>query len=152
MLRPVVLCFALLVPCAYGQAASLQSPSTKAVVPGNSAERTALTRGRALVKDFYAVRVETLWQAFVPDLREEWGSLVTFRAFRTMGVTTYGAEKQMVRERVFSNRGITYYVRTARFERDPQNLWNIVFGFDGVGRVMVFAIAAEEQTDSEQIA
>lgn len=120
--------------------------------PATLPERVALTRGRALVKDFYAVRVEPLWQAFVPDLREKWGSIATFRAFRTAGVTAYGAETQVTRERVFSRQGITYYIRTATFERGSKNDWNIVVGFDGVGRVMVFAITAQDEAGPGRVA
>lgn len=152
MPRYMALCLVLMSLCEGGRAVAVQGSPPAVLAPVTPAERIALTRGRALVKDFYAVRMESVWQAFVPGLREEWGSLTSFRAFRTAGVITYGAEKQVVRERVFSDQGITYYVRTASFERDPQNLWNIVVGFDGVGRIIVFAITAQENNEDDRFA
>ena len=142
--RSVTVCLALLAPVAGGGPAQAQSTLPPMTAPSSAAERTALTRGRALVADFYAVKVEGLWQAFTPELREGWGSLGAFRAFREAGVQTYGPERQLMREWTFTERGVTYYVRSARFEGDPEVLWNLVMGFDSVGRVSVFAIVEDD--------
>ncbi|MFC4640125.1 hypothetical protein [Deinococcus hohokamensis] len=150
--RTVLMFLTLSVSCDFGQTAALQGNLPKAAAPAQPVERTALMRGRALVNDFYALRVESLWQAFALDVREQWGSLTAFRTYRRVGATTYGAETQVIRERVFSDRGVTYYVRTAKFERGPHTLWNIVVGFDARGRVAVFAIAAQEEAESDRVA
>lgn len=117
-----------------------------------AAERTALTRGRALVADFYARRVERLWQSFTPQMQAEWGPLAAFRAYREAGVRTYGAERRVLRERTFTQGGVTYYVRSATFERDPQTVWAVVVGFDAVGRVALFAIVAEAEAEPGRVA
>jgi len=117
-----------------------------------AAERTALTRGRALVANFYAVRVDPLWQAFTPEMRTEWGSLAAFRAYREAGVRTYGAERRVLRERTFAEGGVTYYVRSATFERGPQTVWAVVVGFDTVGRVALFAVVAEAEAEPGRVA
>lgn len=142
--RSVTVCLALLAPVALGGPARAQSSLPPVSAPSSAAERTALTRGRALLADFYAVKVEGLWQAFTPELRDGWGSLGAFRSFREAGVQTYGAEREVLREWTFTERGVTYYVRSARFEGDPETLWNVVVGFDAVGRISVFAIVEDE--------
>lgn len=145
LLRSVTLGLALLLPAGAAQTALPSTPSVSS--PG---ERAALARGRTLVADFYAVRVDRLWQAFTPDVRAEWGTLAAFRAFREAGVRTYGAERRVVRERTFTDAGVTYYVRSATFERDTENVWAVVLGFGALGRVEVFAIAAEGEQDSPE--
>lgn len=147
LLRSVTLCLALLAPVAAAQVILPVIPA-----PTTSAERLALTRGRALVTDFYAVRVERVWQTFTSDVRGEWGSLAAFRAYREAGVKTYGAERRMLGERTFTNAGTTYYVRSATFERDTKTIWAVVVGFDAVGRVSLFAIAAEGEQVPERVA
>lgn len=139
LLRSVTLGLALLV--AAGAAQTALPPTPAVTSPG---ERAALTRGRALVADFYAVRVDRVWQAFTPEVRAEWGNVAALRAFREAGVRTYGAERRVLRERTFTDAGVTYYVRSATFERDPETVWAVVFGFDAAGRVQLFTIAAED--------
>lgn len=117
-----------------------------------AAERTALTRGRALVADFYAERVERLWQAFTPQMQAEWGLLAAFRSYREAGVRTYGAERRVLRERTFTQGGVTYYVRSATFERDPGTVWALVLGFDAVGRVALFAVVPEAEAEPGRVA
>lgn len=123
--------------------ARARTPAVPAPAPSTPAELQALTRGRALVADFYALRLERLWGAFTGEARAQWGSLDAFRAFREAGARTYGAERQVMAERTFTDGGVTYYVRSATFERDPQTVWALVLGFDAVGRVGVFGIAAQ---------
>lgn len=141
-MRPWLLLAALLA-CAPAPALAQSGPPAPPAVAQTAAERRALTQGRALVADFYAVRVERLWQAFTAEARTRWGSLEDFRAFREAGVQTYGAERRVVRERVLTSEGLTYYVRSATFEGDPQTVWALVLAFDAAGRVQLFGIAAE---------
>ncbi|MEF2278700.1 hypothetical protein V3W47_10340 [Deinococcus sp. YIM 134068] len=159
-MKPRSLLFAALLVCASLPALAQTTPATPAPVapvpvapaPATAAERQALTRGRELIADFYALRVERVWQAFTTQARADWGTLNAFRAFREAGVQTYGAEKRMLRERTFTDDGVTYYVRSATFEGDTRNVWALVFGFDAVGRVGVFAIAAEGEQEPERVA
>lgn len=147
LLRTATLCLALLAPAS---AAQTTLPVTPA--PATPAEQAALTRGRALIADFYAVRVERVWAAFTPEVQAEWGTLAAFRAFREAGVKTYGAERQVMGERTFTDAGTTYYVRSATFELDNQTIWALVVGFDAVGRVSLFGIAAEGEQTPERVA
>ncbi|BDP40877.1 hypothetical protein DAETH_08460 [Deinococcus aetherius] len=120
--------------------------------PSTPAEREALTRGRALIADFYALRLERLWGAFTTETKAQWGSLEAFQAFREAGARTYGAERQLMAERTFTDAGVTYYVRSATFEHDPRTVWALVFGFDAVGRVGLFGIAAQGEQVPGRIA
>ncbi|WP_019587497.1 hypothetical protein [Deinococcus apachensis] len=147
LLRTATLCLALLAPAG---AAQTTLPVTPA--PATPAEQSALTRGRALIADFYAVRVERVWEAFTPEVQAEWGTLTAFRAFREAGVKTYGAERRVLGERTFTDAGNTYYVRSATFELDDRTIWAVVVGFDSVGRVNLFGIAAEGEQTPERVA
>lgn len=120
--------------------------------PATEAEALALARGRTLVQDFYRVRLDGLWQAFSEDLQTGWGSLEALRAFREAGLQRYGAEREVLRERTFTEGGVAYYVRTARFEGDPGSLWNMVIGFDAAGRVAVFGFVPEEEEAPGELA
>lgn len=147
LLRTATLCLALLAPASAAQATLPVTPA-----PATPAEQAALTRGRALIADFYAVRVERLWAAFTPEVQAEWGTLAAFRAFREAGVKTYGAERRVMGERTFTDSGTTYYVRSATFELDNQTIWALVVGFDAAGRVSLFGIAAEGEQAPERVA
>lgn len=145
LLRSLTLCLALMFSPGAAQTAS---PAVSSPAASSPAERAALARGRTLVADFYAVRVDRLWQAFTPEVRAEWGTLAALRAFREAGVRTYGAERRVLRERTFTDAGVTYYVRSATFERDTPNVWAVIFGFDPSGRVQLFTVAAEAQEEA----
>ncbi|ALW90084.1 hypothetical protein [Deinococcus actinosclerus] len=121
-------------------------PTTQA-----AAEQTALTRGRALLAEFYAVKLDALWQAFTPEVRAQWGTLADFRAYREAGVQTFGAQRQQIGERTLTRDGETFYVRSAIFQRDPTTVWAIVIGFTGP-RVSTFVILREGETGNDPVA
>ncbi|GMA14130.1 hypothetical protein E5F05_18185 [Deinococcus metallilatus] len=147
LLRPVTLCLTLLAPVSVAQTFLLPAPA-----PATAAEQAALTRGRALIADFYALRVERMWQVFTAEMRARWGTLTEFRTYREAGAKTFGAEQRVLREQVFTDAGTTYYIRSATFERDAQTIWDLIVGFDAVGRVSLFAIAAEGEQAPERLA
>ena len=124
-----------------------------AAAPALTPERgAALTRGRQLLEDFYAVRLDALWQSFTPQVRAQWGSLAAFRAFRLSGVAQYGAQRELVRERTLTEDGETFYVRSATFEKAPKQVWSLVIGFGQDGRVSTFGILLEEDRSGGQVA
>ncbi|UBV42680.1 hypothetical protein LAJ19_00070 [Deinococcus taeanensis] len=131
--------------CLLGGALSAPPPRPAPPRPTATAvaEQSALTRGRALLRDFYAVRLLGLWGAFSADVRRQWGSLEAFQAFREQGVRQYGAEEQVVQERTFTRDGEVFYVRSATFEGAPGLVWALVVGFKG-SRVTTFGIALQE--------
>lgn len=120
------------VPGAAPQKAPARSP----------AEQFALTRGRALMLEFYAVKLENLWGAFTPDVREQWGEFASFRAFRELGVRQYGAELKLLDERTFTRDGESFYVRSATFQKAPKQVWALIIGFRNL-RVTSFGIAPQ---------
>ena len=113
-------------------------------------DAAVLARGRALAALFYAVKVDEVWSAFTPELRTSWGTLNEFRAYREMGVRVYGAEARVVGERVLSEGGLRYYVRTAVFAKQPRQSWAVVFGFNGAGRVERFTIALVDEDSGDE--
>ncbi|PTA67114.1 hypothetical protein [Deinococcus arcticus] len=130
-----------------------QAGAPPALSPAPSAaERTALLRGRALLTEFYAVRLDGLWRAFSPGVRGQWGaSLAAFRAYRVAGVQTYGAETRVVGERTFTRAGETFYVRSAVFQKAPQIVWALVLGFTGT-QVTTFAIVPAAEPEDGPVA
>lgn len=104
------------------------------------ARTTPLERGRHLARLFYGGQLDQVWAAFLPAVRSEWGSLSAFRAYRAEGAEAYGDEKSVLNERVTRDGGVTYYTRTATFERDPGNGWTLILGLDGEGNVQEFGV------------
>lgn len=137
------------VPTTVPSMAPVPAPGTPAL---SAARGAALTRGRQLLGDFYAVRLDALWQSFTPQVRAQWGSLAEFRAFRLSGVAQYGAQRELVRERTLTEAGETFYVRSATFEKAPDQVWSLVIGFGQDGRVSTFGILLEEDRSGGQVA
>ncbi|OOV14223.1 hypothetical protein [Deinococcus sp. LM3] len=129
------------------------TPASTAATPvrASAAEQVAMTRGRTLVQDFYAVRLDGLWRAFSPDVRAQWGTLTDFQAFRRGGLAQYGPERQVVQERTFTRGREVYYVRSAAFEKAPELVWALVMGFTGA-QVTTFGIALEEDRRDAPVA
>lgn len=142
-------------------AASAQTAAPASVAPAAPARTTpavtperaaALARGRQLLTDFYAVRLDALWASFTPEVRAQWGSLTAFRTFRLSGVAQYGAQLELVRERTLTEDGETFYIRSATFEKAPEQVWSLVVGFGADGRVSTFGILLEEDRSGSQVA
>lgn len=108
-------------------------------------------RGRALLLEFYAVKLDKLWATFTPQVRGQWGTAANFRAYRVMGVRQYGAERQLVQEQTFTRGGEVFYVRSAVFEKTPQLVWSLVLGFTGT-KVSTFNIVLEEDRTGDPVA
>lgn len=149
ILRVVTLALTLVSSAAQAQGSAPAAPP--AAKARSAAETFALTRGRALMLDFYAVRLEGLWDAFTPAVRGQWGDLPGFRAFRETGVRQYGRETQLVDERTLTRAGETFYIRSAVFEGAPQQVWALVIGFTGL-RVTTFTIGLQEDRSGDQVA
>lgn len=126
-------------------------PAASAPKARSAAEQFALTRGRALMLEFYAVRLDGLWGAFSPGVRGQWGDLSGFRSFRQTGVQQYGRETQLVEERTLTRSGETFYIRSAVFEGAPRQVWALVIGFTGM-RVTTFTIGLQEDRSDDQVA
>ncbi|WP_425148184.1 hypothetical protein [Deinococcus sp.] len=141
---------ALLLPAVPVLAASATPPAAApAAAPANAA---VLGRGRQLVTWFYAQNLTPVWAAFLPSARAGFGgNLTTFQSYRANGVTTYGRERRLISEEVRVQDGLTYYLRTATFEKGPDVQWTLVFGLDSLGRVAEFAIIGAGQNLPERV-
>ncbi|WP_264778192.1 hypothetical protein [Deinococcus aetherius] len=123
------------------QARVLPSPAPQPpAATAKLARATPLDRGRQLARLFYSGQLDQVWAAFLPAVRSEWGSLSAFKAYRAEGTEAYGDEKSVLNERVTRDGGVTYYTRTATFERDPGNGWTLILGLDGEGNVREFGV------------
>ncbi|GGJ75698.1 hypothetical protein [Deinococcus aquiradiocola] len=127
------------------------APASPSAQPGVKLDRdAALKRGRQLVTWFYAQQLDPVWAAFLPMARANFGGDITaFRAYRASGVKTYGRETRLLSEDVQEQDGVTYYLRTATFERGPRVEWTVAFGLDGSGRVVNFGILGGTQAAPE---
>ena len=126
-------------------AASPAAPATR-----SAPEQAALTRGRALMAEFLAVNLGPLWPSFSPAVRAQWGTLEGFTAFRRTGIEQYGAELRVVRERTFMQGGEAVYVRSAIFEKAPQQVWAFVVGFTGP-QVTTFGVLLEQDRSDDPV-
>jgi hypothetical protein len=116
------------------------------------AEKSAEARARALLKEFYAVKLDSIWAAFTPDVKSQWGNLAGFTQYRQTGVEQFGAEKELVGEKTYMRGNVTYYVRSATFEKSPEIVWAVAFGFDQLGRISEFGITLEHDRSTDQVA
>ena len=122
-------------------APAVTSPSVTAPTLPAMSKDAVLKRGRQLIEWFYAQNLDPVWTAFLPTARADFGDdLSAFRAYRAMGVTTYGKESRLISEEVQQEGGVTYYLRTATFERGPKVLWTLAFGLNAQGQVVTFGI------------
>ena len=128
-----------------------KAPSTQ-LTSQTAAEKTAQARARALVKEFYAVRLGTLWAAFTPEVKQQWGTFEGFTQYRQTGVQQFGAERELVGEKTFTENGFTFYIRSATFEKVPQLVWAVTFGFDESGQISEFDITLEHDRTDDQVA
>ncbi|WP_310583683.1 hypothetical protein [Deinococcus sp.] len=101
-----------------------------------------LARGRELAQMLFTQRLSGLWNAFSPSVRREWSGYPAFVAYREDGLKTYGAETGVVAEDIRRSGGISYYIRTAVFERGPRHSWTLILGLDTSGTVVAFNIVA----------
>lgn len=115
-----------------------------APAPAPARATTPLTRGRQLTRFFYAGQLDQVWAAFLPSVRNQWGSFSAFQAYRAGGAKAYGAETKVLKERVVRNGAFTYYTRTALFERGPKNGWTVIFSLDAGGKVREFGIVGAD--------
>jgi hypothetical protein len=148
------------VPALPPKAAAAATPASPAVNPASAAPSKAamsrdavLARGRQLVTWFYAQNLDPVWAAFQPTARANFGGdLSVFKAYRKGGVTTYGKETRLLGEEVTEQDGVTYYLRSATFERGPKVIWTVAFGLDTQGRVVDFGILGGTEPDPGQSA
>ncbi|TSA84694.1 hypothetical protein FNU79_10705 [Deinococcus detaillensis] len=142
-------------PASSGLAVSVlavSAPATTTAAAQTVAEKAVQIRARALLEEFYAVKLERLWAAFTPDVKAQWGTFDGFTQYRKTGVEQFGAQKELVAEKTFVRGGVTYYVRSATFEKSPQVVWAVAFGFDQLGRVSDFGISLEHDRSGDQVA
>ena len=99
-----------------------------------------LEQGRKLVLDFYAVKLEGLFELFTPDLQVRTGGLEAFRTYRLNGIEAYGQELEVLEEEVLIRENLKGYVRTAVFEKRPNLVWYVICAFDETGAVAYFNI------------
>ncbi len=99
-----------------------------------------LERGRKLVLDFYAVKLEDLFNLFSPDLQVRTGGLEAFRTYRLNGIEAYGQELEMLEEEVIAKDNFKAYVRTAVFEKRPNLVWYVICAFDETTAIAYFNI------------
>ena len=116
------------------------------------ARAATLARGQQLTKLFYAQQLGPVWDAFLDSARADYGGdLEAFRAYRANGVVSYGKETRVVSEEVRVIDGLSYYLRTATFERGPRVNWTVFFALDRGGKVVEFGIMGSPPVSPQQV-
>lgn len=123
-------------------AASTPSPAREVTAP--TATSRPLARGRELAALFNRGQLGRVWAAFSPSVRAKWGSVSALGQYRAAGLDSYGPEANLLNESVVQQGGVTYYTRTATFERQPSEAWTLTIGLDENGRVQDFGIVAAD--------
>jgi hypothetical protein len=95
-------------------------------------------RGRALTEQFYKVDLDPVWAACSADLQTRLGGLEAFRNYRLSGVESFGQELKLYDEGVFDQDGLKFYVRAASFEKRPELVWYVAWGFNTESGVVEF--------------
>lgn len=135
-------------PLAPAPPLAARTPAVPAPAPATPAapsrDQLALNQGRQLARAFYAGQLDRVWSTLRPSVRAEWTDLAAFQAYRAQGRAAYGAETRVLREQVTRNKGVTYYTRTATFERGPRGGWTLIVGLDAGGKVREFGIVGAD--------
>ncbi|MGY2893535.1 hypothetical protein [Deinococcus sp. UYEF24] len=138
---------------------TLNIPATPPKASGTAApaatsamsKEAVLARGRQLVTWFYAQNLDPVWAAFLPTARADFGGdLSAFKTYRANGVTNFGKESRLLSEDVQSMDGVTYYLRTATFEKGPRVQWTVAFGLNAQGQVVNFGILGGTEAAPDQ--
>lgn len=109
---------------------------TMPTIPSKSSD--PLAEGRACTDALYGHG--DLWSRFGPPARELFGDDVPgLVAFQAKIQNDLGAEREIVSEKVEKVEDVSVYRRVARFEKVAQTV-EIVFGFDGAGKVVALAV------------
>ncbi len=87
-------------------------------------------RGRALTEQFYKVDLDPVWAACSADLQTRLGGLEAFREYRLNGIKTFGQELKLYDEGVVDQDGLKFYVRAASFDKRPEAVWYVEWGFN----------------------
>ncbi len=95
-------------------------------------------RGRALTEQFYKVDLDPVWAACSSDLQTRLGGLEAFRKYRLQGIESFGQELKIYDEGVVEQEGLKYYVRAASFQKRPELVWYVEWGFNAETGVVEF--------------
>ena len=87
-------------------------------------------RGRALTDQFYKVDLDPVWAACSDDLKTALCGLEAFRKYRLQGVESFGQELKLYDEGVVDQEKLKVYVRAASFEKRPELVWYVEWGFN----------------------
>lgn len=115
--------------------------TTRAVSETGSVQLDATLRlARWLTQQWYDSSLQSVWAAFSPSVRAQWKSYGDFQSFRAGGKRAYGSETAVLAEELTPHGAVTYYTRTAAYERGPKDGWTLIIGLDAGGQVSEFGV------------
>jgi hypothetical protein len=106
------------------------APVAPAAPISKAVEAKVLDFGRKMTSQFYKVEMNPIWTAFSSDMQELWVELGNFKSWREGGLAQYGQELKILDERVVALDGATAYIRTASFDKTPNQGWYLIWAFD----------------------
>ncbi|THF83978.1 hypothetical protein E7T09_20935 [Deinococcus sp. KSM4-11] len=107
---------------------------------GSAQLDATLRLARWLTQQWYDSSLQTVWAAFSPKVKAQWKSYGDFQSFRAGGKRAYGAETAVLAEELTPHGTVTYYTRTASYERGPKDGWTLIIGLDASGQVQDFGV------------
>ena len=113
------------------------------LLPGMALAADVREQGAALTADFYARRIDVIWDRMSPPMQAALQSKENLAAFREQIDAQLGAETAVVEETVGSEQGVGIYVRKARFEKVPV-LIVVQWAIDAEGVIAGFFIRPDQ--------
>lgn len=110
---------------------------------GSAATSDPRQQGAALTTQFYEGHIDALWERMTPQMQAALQSRQNLVALREQVISGWGAETEVVSEKVGSADGNDTYLRQARFEKRP-GIVQVLWALDAEGRISGFYIRPEQ--------
>ncbi len=118
---------------------------------GAAAAADPRQQGAALTTQFYEGHIDALWERMTPQMQAGLQSPQNLVALREQVLAGWGAETELVSEKVEKVDGFDTYLRQARFARSP-DLIQVLWAIDADGRIGGFYIRPLQTTPPQAAA
>ncbi|VUM23536.1 M23 family metallopeptidase [Stenotrophomonas maltophilia] len=118
---------------------------------GAAAAADPRQQGAALTTQFYEGHIDALWERMTPQMQAGLQSPQNLVALREQVLAGWGAETELVSEKVEKVDGFDTYLRQARFARSPDVI-QVLWAIDADGRIGGFYIRPLQTTPPQAAA
>jgi murein DD-endopeptidase MepM/ murein hydrolase activator NlpD len=118
---------------------------------GAAAAADPRQQGATLTTQFYEGHIDALWERMTPQMQAALQSRQSLAALREQVIAGWGAETEVVGEKVGSADGHDTYLRQVRFQKSP-GIIEVLWAFDAEGRISGFYLRPEQSTPPQAAA